>query len=239
MLRAFGDVDWALARFSQNEGVDQSCLDDQGGPTAWYECNTWPARLPHLVRQPAVQHGHDIPTGRRRCPFNWPAYFAAGCQPGTGRQARLCACGRWVAAAAPTSARTTRASATRRRRPRRLLRHGRVRRDGQHPRHPQLARRSRDQLRHQHDHRQLLRLGGTGDCELRPEGRTPLAGLLASVRATSTPDPLGGPARELSALLGDPHHRRRGDLLRSLAIRRSHAAVAPPRQTCASVSAPT
>ncbi len=75
MILAYGDVDWALARFHQTEGTNESCLNING-----YECNTFG---PYVTSygNPQCNTGSAIPSGG--CPFNWPSLWPAACAPGT------------------------------------------------------------------------------------------------------------------------------------------------------------
>ena len=95
MISAFGDVDWALARFDQNQGVDLSCLRiDEGGPSGnGYECNTSPLGTVYFTSygNPQCNSENNIPTGGGgNCPYNWPAGggsipgVPSACRPGSG-----------------------------------------------------------------------------------------------------------------------------------------------------------
>ncbi len=78
MVLAFGDVDWALARFAQTQGTNLSCdrVND-------LECNT-AGPFVTSYGNPQCNTGVTIPTGvTGSCPFNWPSIFPAACQPGS------------------------------------------------------------------------------------------------------------------------------------------------------------
>ncbi len=179
MVLAFGDVDWALARFTQNEGVDESCdtinaeectlhVTSYGNP----QCNT----------------GNALPTAG--CPYDWASIFPAACQPGSGGLPSLRT---WA----------TRSGGS----PRVCINYGGV---------CNIGSRGGDILVGFSDlgaftgtsstYGILSWLNGTetnfvssttqgnycdsattGDCELRPSGPTPLAGLLTSVQNYITP----------------------------------------------------
>ncbi|HJL17534.1 MAG TPA: MopE-related protein [Sandaracinaceae bacterium LLY-WYZ-13_1] len=81
MVLAFGDVDWSLARFSQNQGTNLSCLDINS-----YECND---AGPYVTSygNPQCNTGASIPDGGffGDCPFDWPSLWPSACAPdGTG-----------------------------------------------------------------------------------------------------------------------------------------------------------
>jgi len=73
---AFGDVDWLLARFPQTQGVNALCSNING-----LECNT-SGPFVTSYGNPQCNSGSDIPSGA--CPFDWPGAFPAACRPGTG-----------------------------------------------------------------------------------------------------------------------------------------------------------
>ncbi|GAB5543608.1 MAG: hypothetical protein SangKO_033680 [Sandaracinaceae bacterium] len=76
MVSAFGDVDWALARFAQNQGAGTSCLNINN-----FECNT-AGPFVTSYGNPQCNTGTAIPTGS--CPFDWPGTIPAACRPGSG-----------------------------------------------------------------------------------------------------------------------------------------------------------
>ncbi|MFK7991029.1 MAG: MopE-related protein [Sandaracinaceae bacterium] len=73
MILAFGDVDWSLARFPQISSTDQSCntVND-------FECNLVLASYGN----PQCNNGADFPNGS--CPFNFTGGIDDTCEPGIG-----------------------------------------------------------------------------------------------------------------------------------------------------------
>jgi len=78
---AFGDVDWMLARFPQTQGSGISCLEVND-----FECN---ALGPYVTSygNPQCNTGTAIPTGA--CPFDWPSLWPGACRPGSGGRPAL------------------------------------------------------------------------------------------------------------------------------------------------------
>ena len=76
MVLAFGDVDWSLARFSQNQGMNTSCLRIQD-----FECN---AAGPFITSygNPQCNSFRVVPNGID-CIWNWPPLWPAACRPGS------------------------------------------------------------------------------------------------------------------------------------------------------------
>ena len=75
-LLAFGDVEWSLARFSQTPGARTSCLAAQN-----FECN---AGGPFVT-----SYGNPQCNTGSLCFWNWEGLFPAACRPGTGGRARI------------------------------------------------------------------------------------------------------------------------------------------------------
>ncbi|MCB9612452.1 MAG: hypothetical protein H6722_08375, partial [Sandaracinus sp.] len=82
MLFAFGDVDFALARFSQDQSTNRSCLRVNN-----FECNV---AGPYVTSygNPQCNTGTTIPSAIS-CPFDWPGLFPAACRPGSGGESAL------------------------------------------------------------------------------------------------------------------------------------------------------
>ena len=177
MILAFGDVEFALARFSQDQSTNESCLRVDN-----FECNSFG---PYVTSygNPQCNTGPTIPNGST-CPFNWPSLFPAACRPGSGSNPDL----REWAGGSPTVCTNYGGTC-----------------DGGNflttfPDVGPFAGLENTQalLRWIDDEETNPRLGvttggnwcdhrGTGDCELRPEGATPLAGLLGSVGSNLAP----------------------------------------------------
>ncbi|MEQ9073605.1 MAG: MopE-related protein, partial [Sandaracinaceae bacterium] len=81
MVSAFGDVDWALARFAQNQGSRTSCLNINS-----FECNT-SGPFVTSYGNPQCNTGSALPTGS--CPFDWEGTIPAACRPGSGGRAAM------------------------------------------------------------------------------------------------------------------------------------------------------
>ncbi len=77
MVLSTGDVDWALARFHQTQSSNRSCLRINQ-----YECNT---AGPYVTSygNPQCNSGNAIPHGGffGTCPFDWPSLWPAACAP--------------------------------------------------------------------------------------------------------------------------------------------------------------
>ncbi|MFN7701470.1 MAG: MopE-related protein [Deltaproteobacteria bacterium] len=76
IVRAYGEVDWALSRFMQNQGPNLSCL-----ATQTYECN---AAGPYLT-----SYGNPLCNSGAICFWNWEALVPAACRPGTDGRRRI------------------------------------------------------------------------------------------------------------------------------------------------------
>jgi hypothetical protein len=76
IVRAYGEVDWALSRFMQNQGPNLSCL-----ATQTYECN---AAGPYLT-----SYGNPLCNSGALCFWNWEALVPAACRPGTDGRRRI------------------------------------------------------------------------------------------------------------------------------------------------------
>ncbi|UJR78902.1 vWA domain-containing protein [Sandaracinus amylolyticus] len=75
ILFAYGDVDWALARFPQTQQADVSCATIND-----LECNN-PISLTSYGN-PQCNTGNAIPSGS--CPYDWEAQWPVACRPDTG-----------------------------------------------------------------------------------------------------------------------------------------------------------
>jgi hypothetical protein len=77
IVRGYGEVDWALSRFMQNQGTNLSCLSFQN-----FECN--PAG-PYVT-----SYGNPLCNSGSLCPyFDWETPMPAACRPGTGGRRRI------------------------------------------------------------------------------------------------------------------------------------------------------
>ncbi|NOY89608.1 MAG: hypothetical protein GXP55_00265, partial [Deltaproteobacteria bacterium] len=82
MVLAFGDVEWSLARFAQNEGTNISCpiVDNLEctlafGPGSFYITS---------YGNPQCNSGGSIPRNSCNYNFNFPGLWPAACRPGSG-----------------------------------------------------------------------------------------------------------------------------------------------------------
>ena len=82
MVLSTGDIEWALSRFEQDTSLNRSCLriDD-------FECNS---AGPFITSygNPQCNSDRAIPNAVD-CPFDWPSLFPAGCRPGSGGETAL------------------------------------------------------------------------------------------------------------------------------------------------------
>ncbi len=76
ILLAYGDVEWALARFPQNQATGANCNRINS-----MECNT-AGPFVSSYGNPQCNTGSALPSGS--CPFDWPSLWPAACEPGTG-----------------------------------------------------------------------------------------------------------------------------------------------------------
>ncbi len=81
ILSAGEDIDWALARFAQEQGTNQSCVNVNA-----MECND---AGPYVTSygNPQCNSGFRIDNiweGSGDCPFNWRPAYPAACRPGSG-----------------------------------------------------------------------------------------------------------------------------------------------------------
>jgi hypothetical protein len=76
IVLAYGDVDWALSRFNQTQGVDVACRQVNN-----YECNPGTAFV--------TSYGNPQCNSGGNCVRDWAAGMPAACRPGTGSLPRI------------------------------------------------------------------------------------------------------------------------------------------------------
>jgi len=177
-ISAFGDVDWALSRFSQTQSVNESCLNINS-----YECNL----LVTSYGNPQCNTGSVINAGN--CSADWASFIPNGCRPGVGGRPSM----RLFAAGSPTVCTNYAGQCT-----------GGDVLVGFSDMGPftgldntlgifSWLNGTESNFVDTTPTGNFCNSSTTGDCELRPEGATPLAGILASAQSYITPIRSGDP----------------------------------------------
>ncbi|MBX3250997.1 MAG: hypothetical protein KF901_27720, partial [Myxococcales bacterium] len=201
MIYAFGDVEFALARFSMNQGTNLSCSGRITRINS-YECDF---AGPFVTSYGNPQCNTGDPVGSGNCARNWPGFFPAACRPGTGGRPSLrlwssggggsptvcgnyrgtCDGGNFLVTFPGIGAFATQPNTS-----------ALIKWIDDEETNPILTATTPGNWC---DH------AGVGDCELRPEGATPLAGLLRDVGDNLAPiiatDPFDASCRGYSVIL--------------------------------------
>ena len=177
MVLAFGDVEFALARFPQASALNSACFNINS-----YECNS----VVTSYGNPQCNTGTTIPTSG--CPSDWASLIPAACRPGTGGRPAF---RRYASGGSPLVCTNYAGNCTVGSRGGDFLVNftdtgafAGLENTGALLRwidERETAFNASTTSGNFCDHR------GSGDCELRPSGPTPLGGLLDAVRTAVTP----------------------------------------------------